>query len=178
MPMYLLKSLINDIFFLIISILSKTEYYLFWLKMGRRKITCPVCLNSFGYLPRQLRKKHGWEAKKAATALNDFGIRKNCKVLSEENRKGRKCVYNNLRICTYRNCKNEVRRIHNHLCQVHKLKLKSKIDEAEKNPMPVLQPQSSESSCSSEEEASEEEPIINFNILGQEFSSDDDGDQD
>ena len=68
-----------------------------------------------------MRKSHGWSPRKARSVVNYYGLRKEkCEAKRKPKRSYKKVL------CPIENCNSVVKRIHNHLTDVHKLKRGSK----------------------------------------------------
>lgn len=89
---------------------------------GRSKHKCPFphCQSSVIHLPRHMRVCHKWSPRKSRSVLNSFNLRRE---KSEDIRKTKRS-YKSI-ICPVRHCNSVVKRIHNHLTSVHKLKTNS-----------------------------------------------------
>ena len=90
---------------------------------GRQKHKCPYpsCSSKVVHLPRHMWQKHKWDGKDAVGVLNMFGLRAERKRTSTK----RKRVFKG-RMCPIDGCASVVKRIHNHLTDVHNKKRGSK----------------------------------------------------
>jgi hypothetical protein len=75
----------------------------------------PSCSAEVVHLPRHMRKCHGWTPRKASKVLCSFDLRKSHTKRSDKPKR----VYKSI-ICPVPECASVVKRIHNHLIQVHK----------------------------------------------------------
>ena len=84
---------------------------------SRAKHKCPFpdCSSEVIHLPRHMRKIHHWSKERSKGTLNAFNLRK-LKSLPPE-KKARKFKR---KMCPAKNCNSVVKRIHNHLTDVHK----------------------------------------------------------
>ena len=90
---------------------------------GRQKHKCPYpsCSAKVVHLPRHMRQKHKWDEGDAVGVLNMFGLR------AERKRTSTKCKrVHKKRMCPIDGCRFVVKRIHNHLTDVHNKKRGSK----------------------------------------------------
>ena len=85
-------------------------------KYVRAKHKCPFpsCKTLVYHLPRHMRLTHGWSKEDALNVVSKFGLRKD-RSKKEKFKKPRKSL-----ICPYPKCQAVVKRIHNHLVEVHK----------------------------------------------------------
>ena len=92
--------------------------------VSRSKHKCPFpdCKSDVVHLPRHMKCAHGWSKERASGVLKAFDLRKP-KTLSSK-KKARKFKR---KICPVRNCNGVVKRIHNHLTDVHNLKRNDKM---------------------------------------------------
>ena len=94
---------------------------------SRAKHKCPFtsCNKEVVHLPRHMRQVHNWSQDRASGVLAAFDIRKprSPRKLKE----GKKSRVYKRRMCPVVNCNSVVKKIHNHLTDVHKLTRKSKI---------------------------------------------------
>ena len=108
----------------------------------RAKHICPVsnCKSSVIHLPRHMRKCHGWSPRKSGGVLNAFNLRKNKMQTTARPKRHYKS-----KMCPVRDCNSIVKRIHNHIRKVHKVKPGSKtylkcLENAVPYEAPVLSP--------------------------------------
>ncbi len=90
---------------------------------GRPKHKCPFphCQSSVIHLPRYMRICHKWSPRKSRSVLNSFSLRKEKSKDIRKTKRSYKSV-----ICPVSECNSVVKRIHNHLTSVHKMKTNSK----------------------------------------------------
>ena len=90
---------------------------------GRQKHKCPYpsCSAKVVHLPRHMRQKHKWDEEDAVGVLNMFGLRAERKRTSTKGKRVHK-----KRMCPIDGCRSVVKRIHNHLTDVHNKKRGSK----------------------------------------------------
>lgn len=91
-------------------------------KVGRPKHKCPFpsCSAEVVHLPRHMRQVHKWCKSKANSVLSAFDLR-NSKV----NTSGKRKRVFKRKICPFHKCNAVVKRMHNHLTDVHHLKTSS-----------------------------------------------------
>ena len=90
---------------------------------GRQKHKCPYpsCSAKVVHLPGHMRQKHKWDEGDAVGVLKMFGLR------AERKRTSTKCKrVHKKRMCPIDGCRSVVKRIHNHLTDVHNKKRGSK----------------------------------------------------
>ena len=81
---------------------------------AKHKCPFPTCKSSVYHLPRHMRLTHGWSKEDALNVLGKFGLRK------ERPRKKSKKPEKSY-MCPISKCQAVVKRIHNHLVEVHKV---------------------------------------------------------
>ena len=86
-------------------------------KRSKHKCPYPQCKSSVIHLPRHMRKSHGWSPEKSQSVLNTFGLRK----LKNKKVRKTKRTYKSV-VCPISKCQAVIKRIHNHLTTVHKIK--------------------------------------------------------
>ena len=87
----------------------------------KHKCPYPNCQSSVVHLPRHMRVCHKWSPRKSRSVLNSFNLRKEKSKDSRKTKRSYKSV-----LCPVSGCNSVVKRIHNHLTSVHKMKTKSK----------------------------------------------------
>ena len=89
----------------------------------RSKHECPFpdCRSSVVHLPRHMRVCHKWSPRKSRSVLNSFNLRKQKSKDVRKTKRSYKSV-----LCPVSDCNSVVKRIHNHLTTVHKMKTNSK----------------------------------------------------
>lgn len=118
----------------------------------RHKCPFPLCASEVFHLPRHMRLTHGWSREDARNVVSKFNLRKS-------RSKSGKSKQRKLFSCPIPRCQSVVKRIHNHLTQVHKARSGSKrynemLFAAKLNEINVIS--SSESSMSDDSEFSSE----------------------
>lgn len=88
---------------------------------AKHKCPFPSCESSVIHLPRHMADSHGWSKKDASTVLNRFALRKE-RVKPSKIKRYVKSIQ-----CPFPRCNSVVKRIYNHLYDVHKLKPGTKI---------------------------------------------------
>lgn len=85
-------------------------------KYKRSKHECPfpTCNSVVTHLPRHMRLSHGWSTKDAQNVVNRFGLRKSRSKSSRKPPKKEKTF-----ACPVFGCQSIIKRIHNHLTDVH-----------------------------------------------------------
>ena len=83
---------------------------------AKHKCLFPSCASSAIHLPRHMADSHGWSKKDASTVLNIFALRKE-RVKPSKIKRYVKSIQ-----CPFPRCHSVVKRIYNHLYDVHKLK--------------------------------------------------------
>ena len=85
-------------------------------KRGKHKCPYPNCNSAVVHLRRHMVLSHGWSKKDAKNVLSNFELRKQRKIKNTTTRKFTRMA------CAYPRCTSVVKRIHNHLHDVHKFK--------------------------------------------------------
>ena len=83
---------------------------------AKHKCPFPSCESSVIHLPRHMVDSHGWSKKDASTVLNRFALRKE-RVKPSKIKRYVKSIQ-----CPFPRCHSVVKRIYNHLNDVHQLK--------------------------------------------------------
>ena len=131
-------------------------------KTSRAKHKCPYpeCEKEVVHLPRHMRNVHGWCKEKSSGVLNAFNLRKPKASTSQKKVRNYK-----RRMCPIDDCTGVVKRIHNHLVNVHKIKRGSAIYRKALKAAHFHDPEdiimSEESEMSDESERSEQSEISN-----------------
>ena len=83
-------------------------------KWSKHKCTFPTCKSVVTHLPCHMRLSHGWSAQDAQNVVSKFGLRKSRSKSSKKPSKKAKTF-----ACPVLGCQSIIKRIHNHLTDVH-----------------------------------------------------------
>ena len=83
-------------------------------KRSKHKCPFPKCKSVVTHLPRHMRLSHGWSAQDAQNVVSKFGLRKSRSKSSKKPSKKAKTF-----ACPVLGCQSIIKRIHNHLTDVH-----------------------------------------------------------